>query len=318
MGMKSTRNLAWILLAMVILPFSSPALVVWDGGAADDDWNSGANWDTNSPPTSSDIARVDAGGVTIEVNAAADALYFSNNDGSGSLVTLNLNPGGSLTESGNFLTGRFAAGSNTVINVAGGELLGGSDIYGPDAGNSGSVTYNISAGLVANYTRFRYANTTVNLSGGMLDMGGASAVPASLSFVNGAALNMSGTGTFVFDIFDNGSNDTLLGGAEVDMTGGVIGFRFADSYTPQVGDSYDFLGVNMLVDGTGSNISSTDIDGKYNITWDTSQWGAGNTGSDPSKGVLTINAISVIPEPSSFALVTLTAGLLTLRRRRRE
>jgi hypothetical protein len=294
----------------------SAQVVIWDGGGPDNDWSTPQNWDGDALPGGSDVARVDTGGVSINVSTNVAASYFSNNDGGGNLVTLNVNSG-SLTENGNVNAGRFAAGSNTVINIAGGAFFGGEDVYGPDAGNSGSVTYNITDGGLYNYDRFRYANVTVNVSGGILDMGGDS-VFGTLSLANNAALNLTGTGTFIFDIDGNGSNDNMLGSANVDLTGGTIGFRFADGYTPQVGDSYDFLGVGMIVDGTGSNIATTDVDGKYNITWDTSQWGVGATGSDASKGVLTIDGITVIPEPSAYVLLVGFLGLaaVVLRRRR--
>lgn len=290
--------------------------VVWDGGGIGDDWSTPENWVGDAIPTSGQIAQTDTGGVTIEVTTDVQTDRFSNQDGSGALVTLDINSG-SLTETGNVFTGRFANGSNTVFNIDGGSFFGGSDVYGPDAGNSGSVTYNINSGGVYNYTRFRYGNLTVNLDGGILEMGADATTGAGISFQNNAALNMSGTGTFVFNVYGNGNNHTLSGGSQVDMTSGIISFRFDDAYTPQVGDSYDFLNAGMVVDGTGANIATTDIEGKYLITWDTSQWGTSVTDPAPSRGVLTITAITAVPEPSTYALLAggVVAGLAILRRR---
>lgn len=308
------------LFTLVLLGFGSAhAQTVWDGGGVGDDWSTPENWVGDAIPGSGSVAQVDTGGVTIDITTDVQAARFSNQDGTGTLVTLNINSG-SLDETTNVFTGRFANGSNTVFNIGGGDLLGGSDVYGPDAGNSGSVTYNVTNGGIYNYTRFRYGNTTVNLSGGVLEMGANTGAAASISFQNGAALNMSGTGTFVFNVYGNGDNDTLSGGSEVDMTGGVVNFRFDDNYTPQIGDSYDFLGTGMNVDGTGSNISSSDVEGKYLITWDTSQWGTASTNPASSKGVLTITDITVVPEPGTYALLAglvLGFGAMWHRRRRR-
>jgi len=62
------------------------------------------------------------------------------------------------------------------------------------------------------------------------------------------------------------SSDQLNGSNAADLSGGIIGFRFDSSYTPQVGDSLDFTNVGLTVDETGANIATTDVDGLYNIT----------------------------------------------------
>jgi len=312
--MKAFHLLVPLSLALIYAA-PSQAQVIWDGGGGDNLWSTAANWDTDSVPTGSDIASVSSGPFTIDIQNDVTAQYFANSNTSGEVVTLNINAG-SLTETANTFGLRFLDGSNTVINVAGGTLDGGEDVYGPTT--SGSVTYNVTSGLLTGYDRFRYDSVTVNLSGGRLDMAGETG-PTALSFANNASLNMSGTGGFVFDVFGNGSNDTLNGSSAVDLTGGWIEFRFADAYTPQAGDTYDFLGTNMLVDGTGSNISTTDIEGKYNIVWDTSQWGVGSTGSDPSKGVLTIVSVTPIPEPANLPVVggLFLLALSLMRRQRR-
>lgn len=302
----------------LISTLSSQAQVIWDGGGIGDDWSTPENWVGDAIPGSGSIAQVDTGGVSIDVTTNVQAARFSNQDGSGALATVNI-LSGSLEETGNVFAGRYANGSNTVFNINGGDLLGpaGGDIYGPDTGNTGSVTFNITSGGVYNYTRFRYANTVVNLSGGILEMGAIEGVPTGISFQNSAALNMSGSGTFIFNVYGNGLNDTLSGGSQVDMTGGIISFRFDDTYTPQIGDSFDFLNAGITVDGTGSNISTIDADGKYLITWDTSGWGTTPDNPTTSQGVLTIDNISPIPEPGEYALlVGLAMGIGVYLRRR--
>lgn len=312
--MKAFHLLVPLSLAL-IYAVPAQAQVIWDGDGGDNLWSTAANWDTNSVPTGSDVAQVPSGPFTIDIESDVTAQYFSNANTSGELVTLNINSG-SLTETANTFGLRFLDGSNTVINVAGGTLDGGLDVYGPTT--SGTVTYNITSGLLTGYDRFRYDSVSVNLSGGRLDMGGETG-PSNLSFQNNAALSMSGTGGFVFDVFGNGSNDSVAGSSAVDFSGGLIEFRFDDAYTPQAGDTYDFLGTGMTVDGTGSNISTMDIEGKYSIVWDTSQWGVGSTGTDPSKGVLTIVSVTAIPEPANLPVV---GGLfllaISLLRRRRQ
>lgn len=171
-------------------------------------------------------------------------------------------------------------------------------------------------GLLTGYDRFRYSNVAVNVSGGTLDMAGQS-VFGNITFANNASLTLSGSGTMVFDIDGNNSSDQLSGSNAVDLTGGIIGFRFDSSYTPQVGDSFDFLNVNITVDETGSNIATTDVDGKYNITWDTSGWAVGS-GTGNSKGELVIDSITVVPEPSTYALLAGSLGLVTVALRRRR
>ncbi len=295
------------------------AQTVWDGGGVGNDWSTPENWVGDAIPGSGTSAQTTTGGVTIEVTTDVTAARFENQDGSGSLVTLDI-LSGSLTETVNTFAGRFANGSNTVINVSGGDIFGpnGGDIYGPDAGSSGSLVYNITSGGVYNYTRFRYGNTTVNLTGGVLNMAADGVTGTGISFQNGAALNMSGMGTFVFNVYGNGDNDLLTGGADVDLSGGIIGFKFDAGYTPQIGDSYDFLNTGMVVDGTGANIASSDVDGKYLITWDVSQWGTSAANPSSSKGVLTITDITAIPEPGTYALMVgmLFGGLAILLRRK--
>lgn len=258
------RGTGWselTLLLVSVLVVESPSLgqVVWDGGGSGNDWSVPENWVGDNVPGAVDVAQVSSGSVSIDVTTAVETSYFSNQDGSGALVTLNINSG-RVTESSNTFTSRFAGGSNTIINVAGGELHAGPDfdVYGPNSTSPESLTYNITDGGIFGYDRFRYDSVTVNLSGGILDMAGSSG-PASLNFANNAALNMSGSGMFVFDIFGNGSNDSLLGSSLVDLTGGLIGFRFASTYTPQVGDTFDFLGTGMNVDETGSNLAQVDM-----------------------------------------------------------
>jgi hypothetical protein len=123
---------------------------------------------------------------------------------------------------------------------------------------------------------------------------------------------MTGTGTMIFDVFGNDDAEQLQAGAATDLSGGIIQVRIASGYTPQIGHTYDLLGVGFTVDGTGANIASWDATGRHFITWDVSQWGVG----DSSKGVLTIADIFSIPEPST-ALLLVTGGWLLWRRRQR-
>jgi len=319
--MSTTPRRTSPLAALIFLGLiTSHAQTAWDGGGVGDDWSTPENWVGDAIPGSGSVAEVNAGGgVTIDVTTNVQVGRFENQDLSGDLVTLNI-LSGSLEETSNTFTGRFGNGTNTEINISGGDLIGPTpgDVYGPEAGNSGSLTYNVSSGGIFGYTRFRYGNTTVNLSGGTLEMAAGAGSATGISFQNGAALNLSGSGTFIFNVYGNGSNHTLTGGSEVDLTGGIISFRFDDNYTPHIGDSYDFLGTGMNVDGTGSNISSTDADGKYIITWDTSEWGTSATNPASSKGVLTITDISLVPEPGAYALMAGALALVGVAMRRRR
>jgi hypothetical protein len=315
--MTKLRTALILLLAPVVPALG--AVVTWDGGEGD--WSVPVNWG-GSIPSSGDEVRIYESGAIVNINTDAQASIIKFTDEATDNVTVNLQSG-SLTESGATFSGRFVEDSTTTVNVNGGVWSGSGSIYGP---TTGSATFNVTGGSLVGYNRFRYAGTSVNVSGGILDMGDQTTAE-SLSFADNASLSLTNSGVMVFDVFgneninnpelrDDSLTDNLLG-SNVDLTGGWIQVRFSPDYEPQVGDSFDLLGTGFSVNSSGSNILSTDFNNQYNILWDVSNWG---TTTGASKGQLIIDGITPInpvPEPSTYALLSLGCVLVLLQLRRR-
>ncbi len=302
--MKNILFIATFLLPAQLLL----ADTTWTG-ATNTDWFNAGNWDAGIPDTN-DVVFI-GNGATVDINGVAEADYVEYTGGVGGLTTINLT-GGSLTESGNKFTGRSATDTNVEINISNATwaATGGASFYGPDD-STGALTFNLGAnGHLDGYYRYRYDGLTINAANGIFEMALTGGVAGIVRLDNSAALNLSGSGVMVFDIFGNGSSESLTASAAADLSGGSIQFRFDDAYTPMVGDSYTILNsANIVRNGAGSNVSSFDVDGKYEITWDASQWASGD---------LTIDSITAIPEPSSIFMMSfagLLLGWIQLRRR---
>lgn len=300
------RQLHCFLIVFIFTFSLAQAAVTWTGTGDGSSWSNSGNWDTGVP-SSSDEVLIYQNGATININTAAVADHIKFTDEATDNVTINLQSG-SLTESGSVFSGRFAADSTTNINISGGTWTGNQSIYGP---TTGAANFNVTGGTLGGYYRFRYAGTSVNVSGGILDMENDGTASRTVYFANDATLTLSGTGTMIFDAFANGDSETLLASTASDISGGTVKIRF--NYTPSVGDTFDFLGAGFTVAVGGTNVSSVDADGLYNITWNLSDWDVAGS----SKGVLTIDAISPVPEPETYALVLemIALGGIFLRRR---
>ncbi len=276
----------------------------------------------NSNPTTGKLMQVSAQGTGSALFHQSGGVF--NNAANGHIFMQQLNTasaefrltGGTFNANGGLI-------QNTKSNVAqqgiftftGGTLnMGGGDLR-TSVGNSANAN-----GQVFNVTGATF--TGVNELWGGLNMNtdstfivGADRNAASLTTIaasNRGELNLI-LGSVVFPVFGNNSasqldNPNVFQQGLLDLSGGTIQIEFDSGYTPLAGHSFDLIantpgGKTTL---STANIASTSYDGLWNVTWDTSQW--------LSDGILTIDSVTVIPEPASLILLA-AGGLAVLRRR---
>ncbi len=167
---RSTRHRTRILLhaALMGATFSGGAAygqtVTWDGEAADDNWNSPNNWDTNSVPNgaSFDVVIGSPAPTLLNINVTLNSVIV-NADGSLTLVS-----GTNLDLTGN--VGSFLSNAGTITSQNNTDLVFVNTVV-----NSGSI--NISAGVSATDIELRGAlNSIIDLDGGgTITLSGANA-----------------------------------------------------------------------------------------------------------------------------------------------
>jgi len=284
--MKSTLMSVFTMSALSITAHG--VVYVWSG-AIDSDWNNAANWDANGVPVDDHTS----GGLTLNTN---DSVVFSgtimpsNNPGFGSnfdstnsgkwsVPTMEFNSGGSIDFN---LTSSHNNGMFT--NLPSGSY-GTRDILTVGDGITGGtedVTVNLTEGMMLNRHANGIHNFIVNADG-TLNMAGAIAPRAAprgyLITVNGGTVDIDGNA--------GGLNDAHN---TVDFT------DFGGTFTADYGSFADIaavtsaLGTDFLNNTSGTLLATDNGDGSYTV--------------------------SVVPEPSSTALLGLGGLALILRRRK--
>lgn len=266
------------------------AQVTWDGEGDGTTWGDDANWVGDAEPTSSDSIALNGATVTVDTSDATYSTGGSGNIGS----TININSGGVLTAvGGNFNTLRFF----TAVNVnAGGSYVD----------QDASTTLRSPMTIAENGSLFGLSSIregiTLSIGGNWQMLGNTSA--AAFSWSQDATVDLLSTGTVEFDLYGDNSNDSFdltNAGAVLNLASGNIVLTTQGGYTPQPGDSFDLwdnTAGGSITPGDGSNITLT------GYTLDVSQFATDGT-------------VSVIPEPSTYALfigLTMLVGA-TIRRR---
>jgi hypothetical protein len=284
--------------SLALPSLSSAAVITWDGSGDGTNWLDGSNWDTDSVPGSVDSVHL--GGNAVQVNGPG-ATYAA--AASGSAGTIDINSGGVLTQVGNsFNALRFF----TKVNVND----GGTFVADPVANIRTNLDI-LAGGTLEGTSRIRDAKT-LNV-GGIFRPENDAAESAYLVNDGGSVL-LGSTGTIELGLFGNMNNVGFLlnagantVGATLDLSAGSVELVLQGGYTPIVGDSFDLWDVtnvnSIVTPGTGNNIF---LDG-YDL--DFTQWA--------TDGVVSISAVSAVPEPSTWAALLGGIGMITVIARRR-
>jgi len=163
------RRVAWLLPCLVLVANAS-AQSVWDGGGANDNWNTADNWAGNVAPVASGTTDLQFDGTTrlsatnnyttnltavfrsITFNADAGAFTLSGNTigTTNSAVAYAITNNSSKTQTFNInLAYSVGGGSGLTLNsnVAGGALLFGGNIAGGSANNAFTLGLNNTSGI---------------------------------------------------------------------------------------------------------------------------------------------------------------------------
>ncbi len=180
-------------LALALLPFlaSASAQSVWDGGGANDNWNTADNWDGNVAPVASTTTDLQFDGTTrltavnnYTTNASAVFRSITFNSGAGAF-TLSGNAIGTVSSVVNYaitnnssrtqtfnINLAYGAGSTSSSltlnsNVAGGALLFGGNIVGGSSNNNFALGLNNTSGI----SSIRLSGTNTATSNTILNSG---------------------------------------------------------------------------------------------------------------------------------------------------
>jgi autotransporter-associated beta strand protein len=169
---------------------------IWDGGGANNNWSTGANWDQNSVPV-----------FPIGLTFAGTTRLANNND----------------------LVG-ITAGSITFDSAAGAFVLNGNDItasgsIGFNGNPAAPVTQTINLGMT--WPGNQTIDTPIN---GNLILGGNITSGNALAKIGQGTLTLGGADVFSSGFFNNGTS-ILTGNLTVSGTGGGSRFLLADANT---------------------------------------------------------------------------------------
>ncbi|WFB36272.1 PEP-CTERM sorting domain-containing protein [Kiritimatiellota bacterium B12222] len=308
------KNLKAMILGTAVLTasmLSSAAISTWNG-SVDGNWDTAGNWD-NGVPTSTDQAII-SNGDTVTKTGDLNILNNVGTDDDGlQLTNGTLNVSGSLTS-----TTGYGTNSNPVSNIGvsdgsttGSLVIGETFNLGNKSDSfSRTFTYNIFTGSSLSADAFQgkaksYSASTTGAGGWYLNVSGGSASFNSFDFTDVTNLSRSITGQITI-----GTTGTATGGT-VNM--GEVSTDW-DDFSNQYVLFNDNLGSLTFGKTNYANITDvqTLIDNDY-IRKDAGITNGFNIADNGSSWTVT-----VIPEPSTFAMMFVAGmGMLVACRRRR-
>ena len=294
------KNTTSILTAatVALIPVCNAAVINWSGGAASDDWNDVDNWqrDTIAGELADDNAIFSGTG---DSNTPTFSIAFTNPTDFNfrNEATLTLISGVTIS---NIDQGRLGANANNGgghIVQTGGDLVGLDFTVGSSSAATSRSTHTISSGdvsLTGNYGANSLGDVIV--TGSMVAI---SAANINFNETNGVGSTL----TFSFDSAGIGSFTTA---GAFSASGSSLLEINAAGYTPVVGNTFtliDAAGGYTAFDTNNITVNGFGTEGAdYTLTQDLA--GSGDL------------VLTVVPEPSSTALLGLGSLGLLLRRRR--
>ncbi len=279
--MKATTALRWLLLSGFATA-APAATFTWDGGGADNDWTTAANWGTNVVPANDGTAAIHFAGTTrpspnVDVAWNLGSLAFDTGAGAFTLG------GSALT-----LHGTIVAGTNTGIDYESGAVQTiNNDLIVADA-----QTWRIFGGLLTiagdvtlNDQLTINAITNMTLSG---VLGGTAASGGSFTKTSSGTLTLAGTSFNTFDGTYHVSGGTLALNKSL-ANGAIRGDLVVDS-----SGTVRYLADDQILNASTVSISVVDVgtldlndhsDSINSVTL--GQFGKINTGT----GVLTVTSL---------------------------
>ena len=291
--MKKTnlKNISLAATAACLLALPAAQAQDWNGNGDGFSWEDGANWGGGSEPTLGSLARFNVGSSDVYITQAGEvADRFIIGQG-GTIHKLTIESGASLTTDSS-TTHRIGQTSEGWIIMNGGTLNVQNGGYSSDAGgrliiNDGDVD-------------FGARSSVGNASAGFLEINGSTATID----VNGAYT----FGDFSTTIF---TLDSALAGVSAVNNTGALNLDALSTLT------VDFRGYDFSTN-KGSDIVLFDygtLGGGGADTFGTINFIGGFGELDYTTGGQ-IRLLSVVPEPSSTALLGLGLSSLLLRRKR--
>ena len=271
-----------IILALILSAGLAQAANIWDGGGADDNWNTAANWDDNAVPTfpvglnfggttrlapNNDLSSLTVNGLTFDSGAGAfvlggNAITLGGDvvNNSATAETIDIDMAMDATRTVNTAAGNVTL--NGTLSGTGGLTMTGAktlSIYGNNT-FSGPVT--LSSGTVKTYSGTAFGTGDVTWNGGRWNAGSGVTLANNMNFANnmiGNALSQTtdftgqftGTGLLAINGFAAGT--VKLSG---DNSGWSGGWEFQGANKLQLNH------VNALGTSTTLNFDNASGDGR--------------------------------------------------------
>lgn len=293
--MKKTnlKNISLAATAACLLALPAAQAADWNGDGDGFSWEDGDNWADNSEPTLGSLARFNSGSSDVYITQAGEvADRFIIGQG-GTIHKLTIESGGSLTTDSGTVS-RIGQTSEGWLTMNGGTLtMAGA--YSSDAGGR----------LIIN-------DGDVNL-GGNSSVGTSATNQTGFLEVNGSTATIDVAGAYTFGNFSNTifTLDSALAGVSAVNNTGTLNLDASSTLT------VDFRGYDFSAN-KGSDIVLFDygtLGGGGADTFGTINFIGGFGELDYTTGDQ-IRLLSVVPEPSSTALLGLGLSSLLLRRKR--
>jgi len=296
--MKNTKlkNISLAATAACLLALPAVQAADWNGDGDGFSWEDGDNWGDNAEPTAGSLARFNAvsGSSDVYITQAGElADRFIIGQG-GTIHKLTIESGGSLTTDSGTVS-RIGQTSEGWLTMNGGTLTIGVGGYSSDAGGR----------LIIN-------DGDVNL-GGNSSVGTSATNQTGFLEINGSTATIDVAGAYTFGSFSTTifTLDSALAGVSAVNNTGDLNLDALSTLT------VDFRGYDFSAN-KGSDIVLFDygtLGGGGADTFGTINFIGGFGELDYTTGGQ-IRLLSVVPEPSSTALLGLGLSSLLLRRKR--